>query len=226
MKITIPGPPIPKARARSFRSRGKTITYDPQHDKKQAVRKHLIAEWAKQYRNESEEIAKKAANFACARSYHLSICFYMPIPDSESEGQKNAKLWGIDPCNKKPDCSNMLKFYEDAANEVLYQDDSMIVSGDFKKKYDKNPRTEITIMAIEEKKLDKKAELVLKSISPDKWEAFVRDLRTLFKYIEGEVHDCIENNQLSSLSNSALLVKDFADTYAKDLMKIAKIKDE
>ena len=74
---------------------------------------------------------------------HLSITFFMPIPRSYSK-KKQAALEGHYHA-KKPDCSNLIKFLEDALLGVLFKDDCIIASISAKKVYDVNPRTEFTL---------------------------------------------------------------------------------
>src|SRR5262245_6238516 len=99
MKIVIPGNPIPKARARIFVRNGKTMSYDPQHQEKQWVRNRFVKAMREAFDSEIKEIAMEASNLTYGKLYHMTAHFYLPLNESESEGQKNAKLWGIDPCN-------------------------------------------------------------------------------------------------------------------------------
>jgi Holliday junction resolvase RusA-like endonuclease len=121
VKIIIPGDPIPLARPRL----GKNGVYDPQAELKEETY------W---------EIRSLLGNrhLPLMGPLELQIVFYMKIP------KKNKDIYHI----KKPDLSNMIKFYEDAATGLLYKDDKQIVKITAEKKYDETPRTEITIMEI------------------------------------------------------------------------------
>lgn len=67
----------------------------------------------------------------------------MPIPKSYS---KKARLKSIgEPHQKKPDISNLIKFTEDALNEILWEDDSVIAEIKAKKIYSEEPKTIITV---------------------------------------------------------------------------------
>lgn len=222
MKIVIQGDPIPKARARHFQRGKRTITYDPQHEEKNHVRYLFQKEMRRAFDSDIKQIAMEASNLAYGKLFHLSIHFYLPVNDSDSEAQRNAKLWGLEPCNKKPDCSNMLKFYEDAANEILYPDDSMIVSGDFKKSFDKNPRTEINIMTKKELKLNEKAQGILKVFGPDKLKEFLTDVLLLTRIHPQEVDEADRDDRELWLTSAACLLSDFAIKYADSLKKIRK----
>ena len=222
MKIVIKGDPIPKARARHFMRGKRSITYDPQHEEKNHVRHQFIKAMREAWDSDNKETSMEASNLTYGKLFHLSITFYMPTNFSDSEAQKNAKLWGIEPCNKKPDCSNMLKFYEDAANEVLYPDDSMIVSGDFKKLFDKNPRTEIEIMSKKELRLNEKAEGILKIFGPDKLKEFLIDVIFLTRIHPQAVDEADRTDRELWLTTAACLLSDFAIKYADSLKKIRK----
>jgi len=69
---------------------------------------------------------------------HFHITFFMKIPKYLS---KKDLSWHL----KKPDLSNMIKFYEDICSGILYADDKQIVQISAEKKYDNNERTEFTI---------------------------------------------------------------------------------
>lgn len=121
MKIVIPGNPIPLARPRF----GKNGVYDSQEELKEGTyweMRSLIG-------NRSFEITGPV---------ELHIVFYMPFPGN------NKHLYHT----KKPDLSNMIKFYEDVATGLLYKDDKQIIKIVAEKKYDISPRTEITIIEV------------------------------------------------------------------------------
>ncbi len=78
----------------------------------------------------------------------MDVIFYMPIakstPKTRAESIKDQ--WHI----FKPDSSNLLKFVEDAATEICFKDDCIIVKQTIEKVYDdgKGPRTEFTFYEI------------------------------------------------------------------------------
>lgn len=225
MKIVIPGPPIPKARARHFQRGSRTITYDPQHEQKNHVKNLLVRAVRKAFDSENKALVMEASSLAHGRVFHLSITFFMALNASDSDGQKNAKLWGLEPCNKKPDCSNMLKFYEDCANEVLYPDDSMIVSGNFKKKFDINPRTEINIMIVDELNVHESVAGILKIFGPDLMENFFNDVSLLSAISSSEVHGSESLDRRVWLESTAIMLSQFAQKYSEALKKIRKFDD-
>jgi|SRR6266850_1961752 len=76
----------------------------------------------------------------------LDITFFMPLPPSWSNKRRNdtdGMYHAI-----KPDTSNMIKFYEDAATGLLWHDDAQICFIEARKIYSTQPRTEITVTEI------------------------------------------------------------------------------
>lgn len=125
MKYIVRGNPIPLAR---HRIRGKRH-YNPQAEIMGRVSYELY----------SQARLQPIINAALA----LSVVFYMPIPATWSKKKKEHMLGK--PHNARPDLSNLIKFIEDCANEVLYTDDRLIVGINARKIYSDNPRTEIEV---------------------------------------------------------------------------------
>lgn len=77
----------------------------------------------------------------------MEIIQYVPI---KGINRKNLHLKQGKPYIFKPDNSNYIKLYEDAAMGILYQDDCIIYHTDAHKYYDdgNGPRTEITLWEI------------------------------------------------------------------------------
>ena len=77
----------------------------------------------------------------------ISICyeFEMPIPQSISKKKQMQMLGGIIEHIKRPDCTNMQKFYEDCLKGIVIKDDSQVVESIARKRYSDHPRTVISI---------------------------------------------------------------------------------
>lgn len=129
MKYTLSGDPIALQRPR-FRKDG--ATYDPQsYEKKRAA-----LELKLQHRSKP----------LFTGPLELVITFFMKIPKSR---QKSTKPFDYHHC--KPDLSNLIKFVEDVANDILYADDALIASITSVKYYDSVPRTEFIILPLQKK---------------------------------------------------------------------------
>lgn len=128
INIEIPGIPKPLKRHRT--SKGKT--YDPSKDDKF---------------NFAWEVKSRCMGlFPHSQSIKVDLEYHMPIPKSYSK-KARLKLVG-EPHQKKPDITNLAKFTEDALNNVLWEDDSLIVELTLKKVYSEEPKTVITVEKI------------------------------------------------------------------------------
>lgn len=215
MKFVIYGNPIPLARHRSFIRHGKIMNYDSQADARKSVKMFFISELKRALNSENKEIAKKASNLASGEFFFLTITFYLPIPDSLSESKRNVFLWGLMKHTKKPDLSNLIKFYEDAANEVLFPDDKMIVCIKTEKHYCEKPRTEIEIMAKKQER-DSEIEKILSIYSPEKFQE-------LEAILFGWSSISSDKSSEKYLQTTARILSQLADEHA-DLLKKVKNK--
>jgi Holliday junction resolvase RusA-like endonuclease len=133
MRLKILGKPIAKKRPR-FARVGKFVrTYNPQETEEG----RFLFEAYRQLGNGFKPIEKPIT---------VIMGYYMPIPKGTSKKKKTLMVMKqIQHC-KKPDLSNLVKFTEDALNNVVWKDDSQITMMWAHKQYSKEPRTEITIM--------------------------------------------------------------------------------
>jgi Holliday junction resolvase RusA-like endonuclease len=220
MKIVIPGDPIAKARHRRKRLRdGRIIEYDPQEAEKTKTAKYLTHSMREHFDSKNNEMVMKASELTFAEAFNLNVVLHIPIPKSDSTPIRNAKLWGLIPHNQKPDSSNLLKFYEDAANSVLYDDDSMLCHVSAKKKWSDNPRTEITIMPIK-KPVDDEI-VILSHISPNELYEMAQLVLKLPKINqECDWSDFITENE--NRRKAALILSEIADKFSSKFQKINK----
>ena len=126
----VEGKPTPLARPRITKNR----TYNPQHK--------LLQEFGIYLQHQ------RPTKLLFSGPVHLDVTFYMCIPRSWSKKKQDA-LYGTFH-EKRPDISNLLKFVEDGAHGVLYEDDCIISSVVTKKVYSFKPRTEFTISELRE----------------------------------------------------------------------------
>ena len=125
INVEIEGPPKAAARPRVTR----THTYNPQRD--------LIDEMTFILKSQYQDVPH-------SESVSLEITFFMPIPQSYSK--KNKTLLPGKPHCFKPDLDNLIKLFNDAANNVLFADDSLISSIKATKIYSNRPRTVAKIL--------------------------------------------------------------------------------
>lgn len=232
LKFVIYGHPIPKARHRTktyrfgkkryaFKNRLPMINYDPQSELKKHVTNVLRNKLDQMKQDNDQQIANEASNLLNNELFYVEMEFYFPIPESCANGQKNLILWGIVEHNKKPDVSNLIKFYEDAANEVLFPDDRMIVRIKGQKFFSEIPRTEINVMPKKNEHDTKSSEI---------WEIYGPDQITNLVNTCGEIYNeylRLENNENDTvlMSKIAKFLSQLADDHA-DLLKNVKKKAE
>lgn len=204
------------------------MTYDPQHDKKNEVKLRFKLALNKAFNNEDKKTVMEASNLASDEAKEVRVIFYLPIPDSTPKPQKNLNLWGLVNHTKKPDIDNLEKFILDCANDILFPDDSMIVSLKSTKHYSNNPRTEIEVMSLKQKHYGHNVELVLKTFSPDELKEFLDYVQNFTRFFPEEVDGylaeddgAVKRDWLSSLCATMII---FSCKYSDQLKKIEKGK--
>lgn len=126
-KLIFPGNPIPLARPRL----GKYKVYDPQKDLKKITISCLFQQKINWQKLEG--------------AIGMAMEFHMPIPKC-SEAQKYKVL--NSPHVKKPDLSNMIKYYEDCLQPHVFENDSQIVECTARKINSLIPRTIIHVWRV------------------------------------------------------------------------------
>ncbi len=213
MKLILLGNPIAKARARAF-PRGKHIMfYDPQTGLKNEVRDQFC-----RFVSESVE----ASEIAKATAFTVEWYFYLPVAGSVSASQRNAKLWGFDLPNHKPDYDNLEKFYLDCANGILWRDDAMVIDAGAHKIYSSQPRIEVNIMEKKPVQTSASVEKIICSFSPDELKAFLCDVKLIAIYIT-QPDDVVDDNMGRWMDSTAKCLSKFSMKYANILKKIEKV---
>ena len=115
MIIIIPGRPVAKARPR-FARRGKfVVTYNDQQTEEGKVLWHIQQQWLRP---------------PMTGVVIVDLCFHMPRPKGHFGTGKNAGIVrGSAPAFPivKPDIDNLIKFYLDCMNGVVFEDDRQII---------------------------------------------------------------------------------------------------
>ncbi len=205
MRIVIPGDPIAKARHRSFIRHGHVATYDAQ-DKEKRQMCNLMSKLAENHQLKD-----------CA--YKVSFEFNFEPPRSASVATKNLMLWNIIHHTKKPDTSNVMKFYEDCGNGILWKDDCLLIDEHPIKRYAEKACTIIEIMEIKEVKMSTEHEKVFKTFSPRDIDTFEADAERIC----AAIYDYkVSDKELYELQMNAFaqLLIDFADQWTDKLKKI------
>lgn len=128
-RITIPGVPVGKGRARSTRDG-----------------RHYTPAKTRAYEDQVRMLAKLAMGRAPphAEPIALTVRVYMPVPESWAQWKRDAALSGAVLPTGKPDLSNVVKAIEDGLNGIVYGDDSRVVVTEASKHYATDPRVEVT----------------------------------------------------------------------------------
>jgi len=134
IKLTIPGEPVGKARARQ----GKWGTYTPE---KTVNYETLVKELF---------VINYPAHKLWEEKVYMEVEAHYSIPKSATKKKKELMRKGEMRPLKKPDLSNILKIIEDALNQMAYKDDSQIVDAKITKHYtDQAPCVKVKITAEE-----------------------------------------------------------------------------
>jgi hypothetical protein len=139
-------------------------------------------------------------------------------------------LWGLENDHDvKPDLSNLIKFYEDCANGILFHDDKQIVELKSKKKYSLNPRTVITVMPKKTIDIHETADQILQSLSPCDFVDLMEITYAIAKFANAVDKDTdvtmLESdpkNYRKQLTQAAMLVSELAERYSGYLTMIKK----
>lgn len=210
MKIVIQGDPIAKQRHRHAKNGRKVMTYDPQS---------LIAESVKIMMQ--SKVRQEGDCFDLSGSFDIIIWFYFKPRKSLSTSQKNAKLWGFEFHDQKPDYDNLAKFIGDCGNGVLWKDDSQIVSATCHKLFDEEPRVEIEINARRKPQVKKDIEEILNIISPFELKEMSRDFNQI-RYI-GQIETALLADEKSKCQVEAFcaFLSKISDKHLNVLKKIS-----
>lgn len=184
MKIVIEGEPIAKKRPRFTHKNGYVHVYDSQDDCKKIVKFNMETQLRLAKYDDDKKIAQEALNLAAGAPFDVDMTFYLPIAKSGTEVKKNTKAWNIEKPNVKPDTDNLVKFYFDCGNNILWKDDKQIISICARKKYSYKPRVEINIMVTEKPNVFKQSEEILGFFSPDEHRQVVKVFSELIQHIE------------------------------------------
>jgi Holliday junction resolvase RusA-like endonuclease len=209
IKIIIPGDPIAKIRPR-FRKN--SFTYDPQCKEKKTC-KWKVKEILNNYYSH--------LSFPLKDAIECHFNFYFKPPNSFSKALKNLVSWGVYDHIFKPDIDNLLKFYLDVMNEIVYEDDRQITYASVKKYYNHKPRIEIIIME-KTNLLKEKVEKILGSFSNDEFCELAADLEVVSDCLCADFLESNDEAKYKLQLEAAYTLSVFADRYASVFNNIHK----
>ncbi|BDH16408.1 MAG: hypothetical protein [Bacteriophage sp.] len=122
----------PKAQARARASSNLNHFYDPSKSFKLVINEAIRNELGNDFKPINSEI-------------YFEARYYKPFPKSTSKKNQVLMELGVVRPTNKPDLDNYEKLLYDALLNVLYLDDSIVVSGNHQKFFSCKPRVEITI---------------------------------------------------------------------------------
>lgn len=166
-----------------------------------------------------------------SQALKVEFTFYIEIAASNSLADRNLKLWGLTPCNIKPDLDNLEKFYLDCLNDTIYSDDKCVTELSSKKKYSDKPRTEIVIKIMDEVKANIQMHEIMQIFSPDNLSCFLEDLKPVIDLFgtEGKegseklieiMHRADHSEQKVNIATTAYVLSKIAERYGKLLLKV------
>lgn len=226
MRLEIPGDPIPWKRPAEGHSGNKYWRFDSQKAEKEWVRGRL-----KYVMRNAPENPQEGHFFDPRETYDVWLYFYLPLNSSDPTGLCNAKLWGIEPANEKPDCDNLAKFYLDAANGLLWSDDKRIRELHVIKSYSEKPRTIIEIMTKNNLKVTPSVEGVMRVFGPAKLKEFVSHVEKFSYLVKEKPDDPLAGFARTGVGNedkevwlswTAAKLVEFALAHAQELKNISK----
>jgi Holliday junction resolvase RusA-like endonuclease len=202
--------PVPQGRPRFRRQGAHMVIYDP-HEKEKKLFTNLC-------RNHAQGLY-----FDHSKHLWVTLTYYLPVARSHASSKRNAILWGFDEPHK-PDIDNLVKFTMDCLTGLIWDDDSQVIHLNAKKMYSERPRTEISIVILEEFEISKEAKGILTLFSKEQLEELCHD----FKKFEDEFRDFIANEgdfisdtshhlQSLRLEAVAMNLSIFAEKYHKRL---------
>jgi len=134
--FTVYGEPVAQGRPKTAVVNGRAVVYDPA---KSRDYKRIVAYIAQAY----------APEVLLSGPINLAIKVYRTIPKSYSKAKRASALAGEMRPTTKPDLKNIISGIEDALEQVIFENDSQVVSYDGSGKwYCNRPRVEIEVTEV------------------------------------------------------------------------------
>ena len=137
MLIEIPGDPQSDSRPRAAKLGNFIKIYDSKAAEKKLTKTLIMCQTDQA---DSKEISE-------AKSFGVYFYFYFEPPKSWSKKKQHAAIHGDIPHTCKPDIDNLVKFYLDCMNKIIFNDDSQVIHLSAQKFYADESKTVIKIYA-------------------------------------------------------------------------------
>lgn len=118
LSFTVPGQPVPWARAARDKRSGRTFTKRPQIAHKLEAQRQAV----KAMKAEGLERIPPGV------PVHMLAAFHYALPESITGAEAERRLSGSAYHTQTPDCDNLLKLIKDALNGIVYHDDCQVAS--------------------------------------------------------------------------------------------------
>lgn len=182
-------------------------TYDPQKVQMNAAKWHILS-----------QIKRDNLPFPPDIAIEIEFNFYFSCPKDKI----NMLHWGIMDHVQKPDTDNLVKFYADILNGIVYHDDKQTVQMVASKFYSENPRTEINIVAKKPDCSDQVKE-VLSLVPPCEISSISDILSCIAEWCDKNENPChLSEKGYVDYDEVAFLILELAEKHADNLKKINK----
>ncbi len=135
VQFTVPGIPVPKARARVVNIKGRSVSFTPKKTKDYELVLASIASLAMRGRQ------------LLSGPLAINATFTLPIPASWSKKKKESAITQRLRPTTRPDLDNLLKVV-DGLEKVVFRNDSQIVEVHMSKKYGEDPCSYFSIVEL------------------------------------------------------------------------------
>jgi len=134
IRLTIPGKPVSKLRARTFKNKytSKIMSCTPK----------ITVDYANFIK---QLYVSKYGQHKLEGALRQTVIAYFPIPKSTSKKKKILMIENKIRPTKKPDYDNIEKQFSDSLESIAFDNDNSIVSSRFEKYYSENPRVELQL---------------------------------------------------------------------------------
>lgn len=195
-KISLYGPPIQKTRPRVVVRGGKPLLFSDQTAQQEAVRLEMHRQ-----RQKAFEVC------------FVDMRFYMPM-------KPGGDLWSVH--SSTPDVDNLVKFYLDAGNAILWQDDKGVAGIYAIKLFDRTPKTVLTISEVSMQQRSSVSDSILEVFSPSELQEVADDIRELSLSLQS-LYRLDDGDGVSiRLDHTAGVISKFSDAYSERLSLISK----